>query len=272
MIGRRLGGIAAAALSAVVMSVGVYPATSLGAASSFSDVPVGHPFATEIEWLAGTGVARGYADGSFDPGGVVSRQAVAAFLFRFAGEPDVPLPSSPTFSDVPLGHPFQAAVEMLAISGMSRGYADGTFHPVESVTRQSAAAFLGRLDGGEWPEFNSPAATIFESISVVDGDGTIDLGTRQVHLVPAAGFLATWIGCGPIEVQFQLDGAEMDVLSIGRLEGECLPEDEAADAWLVGLFDSGDIELRRIGNLVLLRSADTTITFEDTGEQLFPNG
>jgi hypothetical protein len=72
----------------------------------FTDVSTSHPFCGEIAWMTATHppclspspargtrcedevphydpIATGYADGSFHPGDPVSRQAMAAFLFRF---------------------------------------------------------------------------------------------------------------------------------------------------------------------------------------------
>lgn len=48
----------------------------------FTDVPVDHPFCGHITEMVNRGVLFGYPDGSFLPGGVVSRQAMAAFLYR----------------------------------------------------------------------------------------------------------------------------------------------------------------------------------------------
>jgi hypothetical protein len=52
------------------------------AAPAFRDVGARHPFRTEIGWLAGTGITRGYPDGTFRPTAPVSRDAAAAFLHR----------------------------------------------------------------------------------------------------------------------------------------------------------------------------------------------
>jgi hypothetical protein len=54
--------------------------------AAFVDVGVAHPFCREITWLVGEGIATGYGDGTFRPGAAVSRQAMAAFLFRLADE------------------------------------------------------------------------------------------------------------------------------------------------------------------------------------------
>ena len=53
----------------------------------FTDVGPGHAFFGPISWLASVGVAGGFGDGSFRPTAVVSRQAMAAFLYRMAGSP-----------------------------------------------------------------------------------------------------------------------------------------------------------------------------------------
>jgi hypothetical protein len=62
-----------------------------------------------------------------------------------------PPPSVASFSDVPTTHPFFAEIEALASSGISTGYADGTFKPSSFVTRQAMAAFLARALGLHWP-------------------------------------------------------------------------------------------------------------------------
>jgi hypothetical protein len=112
---------------------------------TFADVPPGHPFAAEIEWLVDAGVAGGFPDGTFGPGIPVSRQAMAAFLYRLAGSPAFTPPSTATFRDVPKTHPFFREVEWVAKQGITSGYADGTFRPGATVTRQAMAAFLQRF-------------------------------------------------------------------------------------------------------------------------------
>lgn len=41
---------------------------------------------TEIEWLASTGITTGFPDGGFHPAGTITRQAMAAFLYRLADQ------------------------------------------------------------------------------------------------------------------------------------------------------------------------------------------
>ena len=109
----------------------------------FSDVDAMHPFYDQISWLADSGITGGYEDGTFRPGETVTRQASAAFLYRFAGEPDDTGPD-PGFSDVGPTHPFHGQISWLADQQITGGYDDGTFRPGADVTRQAKAAFLYR--------------------------------------------------------------------------------------------------------------------------------
>jgi hypothetical protein len=128
---------------------------------SFSDVDPDHVFADDIDWLERERLAWGYPDGTFRPGGVVTRQAMAAFLYRQAGHPlgsgDV-CPGR-DFSDVPSDHPFCWDITWLwgldASAGIELGYPDGTFRPTVPVSRQAAAAFLYRQAGA--PDGADPA-------------------------------------------------------------------------------------------------------------------
>ncbi len=118
---------------------------------AFSDVPVDHPFFEEIQWADENGIAEGYDDDLFHPTNPVTRQAAAAFLYRFAGDPYGPDPyciASP-FADVPTDHPFCGEITWMVDAGLTTGYGDGLdFQPNSPVTRQAMAAFLYRYSGG----------------------------------------------------------------------------------------------------------------------------
>lgn len=111
----------------------------------FPDVAASHPFAGEITWLAGTGITTGYADGTFRPGALISRDAFAAFLYRYTHEgADAPACTRQWFTDVPVTHPFCGEITWLAGTGIATGYADGTFHPSSPIARDAVAAMLHR--------------------------------------------------------------------------------------------------------------------------------
>jgi hypothetical protein len=63
------------------------------APSVFSDVPAGSQFAAEISWLAAERITTGYPDGSFGAHREVNRDAMAAFMTRYAAS--VAIPSTP---------------------------------------------------------------------------------------------------------------------------------------------------------------------------------
>jgi CSLREA domain-containing protein len=50
----------------------------------FSDVSASHPFFLQISWMADAGISNGYDDDTFKPSAAVTRQAMSAFMFRFA--------------------------------------------------------------------------------------------------------------------------------------------------------------------------------------------
>lgn len=119
-----------------------------GNPSAFSDVPQDHPFCGHIRDAALAGVLQGYGDGTFRPGNLMTRQAVAAALVRFqlADFPAVvlaPCIEAP-FDDVPIGHPFCEEIQYLSSAGITTGYPDGGFHPGAPVTRQGFVALLQR--------------------------------------------------------------------------------------------------------------------------------
>lgn len=117
--------------------------------SAYSDVKNSSPFCKGIRDLTGIGIINGYADGNFHPSQSISRQAVAALIFRFynyetTGAVGVDAQcSTPTgFNDVTTSNPFCGDIEFLARSGFAKGYADGGYHPLSATSRQAVAQFL----------------------------------------------------------------------------------------------------------------------------------
>lgn len=129
----------------------------------FFDVPPGRAFAQEIEWLASTGITTGYPDSTFRPLETVNRDAMAAFLYRFAGEPDFSPPAVSPFTDVPTTRQFYKEITWMASTGVTTGYPDGTFRPLDPVAREAMAAFLYRFAGE--PEFDVVSPVSFTDVT-----------------------------------------------------------------------------------------------------------
>ena len=138
-------------MSVVVLGVSALPgqvrAENAPVVVSFSDVPGGHVFEEPVAWLASSGITQGRDDGSFGLDDPVTRGAMAAFLYRYDGEPSGPFEDAPGFFDVPGGHVFEEPVAWLASSGITQGRDDGSFGLVDPVTRGAMAAFLFRYAG-----------------------------------------------------------------------------------------------------------------------------
>ncbi|MCL2593939.1 MAG: S-layer homology domain-containing protein [Promicromonosporaceae bacterium] len=115
--------------------------------TTFSDKNPTDTFFRNVEWLASSGITRGWDMGThweFRPGANVERQAMAAFLYRAAGSPVFTAPVTATFSDVPVGAAFFREIEWLYSTGITTGWDLGEFRPIDTVERQAMAAFLYR--------------------------------------------------------------------------------------------------------------------------------
>ena len=124
----------------------------------FRDVNAQTPHATEIWWLASTGISEGWktGDGTREFRGMdtVKRQDMAAFLRRLTkimgGNDALPENAANPFRDVTDGTAHREAIIWLASTGVTTGWTepDGskTYRGMSDVVRQDMAAFLHRLD------------------------------------------------------------------------------------------------------------------------------
>jgi hypothetical protein len=118
------------------------------ASRPYPDVSTANTFCGEIAWMQAEGIGTGYADGTFRPGAPISRQAMAAFLYRFSGSPRGPDPTCATdeFTDVATSHPFCGEIDWMVDQGITEGFPDGSFRPTNSISRQAMAAFIFRYN------------------------------------------------------------------------------------------------------------------------------
>jgi hypothetical protein len=167
--------------------------------NTFWDVGAGVMFADDVQWIYAAGITNGQGDGSYRLWWPVTREAMAAFLYRAAGFPTFVPPATPTFGDVPTTHQFYREIEWLAAQGITRGTTlpggGFGFSPLEAISRQAMAAFLFRMSGdpvpasvpgvGPFPDVRDGAPFEDEihwmsntGITLGNGDGTFQpLGT-----------------------------------------------------------------------------------------------
>ena len=134
--------------------------------SGVSDCTPKTAHAAEVAWMIESGISRGWANEggktvSFRPMAKVTRQDMAAFLYRFADlHDDGELNGTPAkgdavvaFADVRAGDVANhaAEVEWLASVGVAKGWQAGAdtvvFRGAQKVARQDMAAFMYRLYG-----------------------------------------------------------------------------------------------------------------------------
>lgn len=121
--------------------------TACTGGDAFPDVPSSHPFCAEIQWMIDEGITTGFPDGNYRPGGEVTRQSMAAFLYRMAGSPMGPDPVChvAAFPDVAASHPFCGEIKWMVDAGVTTGFPDGSFRPGAVVSRQAMSAFMHRF-------------------------------------------------------------------------------------------------------------------------------
>ena len=123
------------------------------ARSPFTDVGTGDRFFREIAWMRESGLSTGIrtsAGLAYAPGDGVSREAMAAFLFRLEAPDGYRPPRTSPFSDVPTTHKFYREIAWMSESGLSTGIRQPSgkprYAPREQVSREAMAAFLYRME------------------------------------------------------------------------------------------------------------------------------
>ncbi|MDO5534669.1 MAG: S8 family serine peptidase [Propionibacteriaceae bacterium] len=131
--------------------------------SAFTDVTPTTQFFDEMCWMAINQISTGHPDGSYRPLDPVNRDAMAAFLYRLAGSPTWTPPRRSPFTDVTPSTQFYAEITWLAEEGITTGYPDGTYRPLDPVNRDAMAAFLYRL--AEKPAWSPPKTSPFNDVT-----------------------------------------------------------------------------------------------------------
>ena len=116
-------------------------------ATPFTDVNENGFYGASLRWAVALGITTGKTPTSFQPDGSVNRAQMAAFLWRFAGEPRA-MSGMPAFPDVPANAYYDLPVRWLVENDLTTG--KGTpprYKPSDTTTRAQVVAFLWRLAG-----------------------------------------------------------------------------------------------------------------------------
>lgn len=116
------------------------------AMSPFVDVPTNHHFYKEIAWMHSSKISTGYDDRTYRPHDNVIREAMAAFMQRYAVQTcSVNVSGNRHFVDAHTSG-FSSQISWMGGVGISTGYDDGTYRPFDAVIREAMAAFMYRLN------------------------------------------------------------------------------------------------------------------------------
>ncbi len=131
-----------AQLTQILYNLAGRPAVS--GSSGFKDVPEEAWYAGAVAWARCTGVVSGYSDTRFAPGDLITREQLAAMIWRYAG--------SPVFPDVALDFKDSQAVSGYAVTALRWAAAegivvgsDGSLNPRDPATRAQASAMIMRF-------------------------------------------------------------------------------------------------------------------------------
>ena len=121
-----------------------YAGSPKGGTNRFTDVASGQWYTEAVAWAAANGVVNGVGNNRFDPEGKITREQMAAILYRYAKQPQTSgsLSSFPDASRVS-GYATDAmrwTVEQKIIGG-----SDGKLDPQGNATRSQVAAILMRF-------------------------------------------------------------------------------------------------------------------------------
>ena len=118
-------------------------------AASFTDVASGAYYANAVAWANANGIVSGYGSGKFGPNDSITREQLAAILYRYATYKnyDVSKKGGLTqFSDISTLSSYATESMSWAVgSGIISGKGGGNLVPREGATRAEAAAILQRF-------------------------------------------------------------------------------------------------------------------------------
>lgn len=146
-------------LAAVLYRIAGEPALESNAMENpFGDVKPGTWYSDAVYWARQEGIITGFSAARFGPSSSITREQIAALLWRNAGSPETenrPLPFRDAGSIAGYALP---AVRWAVEQGILKGNEDGTLHPKDTANRQQVATILWRYLGSPLtlPDVSTP--------------------------------------------------------------------------------------------------------------------
>ena len=119
-----------------------------------------------VEHPTHIGYIKGYPDGSVQPDGFITREEMAAILYRIMTHKyEKPFTTTgEVFADVELGRWSVTEIEYMTDNGVITGYPDGEFKPEQNLTRAEFAALIFRFAGIEQADIENPFTDLDENL------------------------------------------------------------------------------------------------------------
>lgn len=108
----------------------------------FTDVPDDAWYADDVQYVYEKGYMVGTEETTFSPYDITTRAQAMQVLYKMSGDDAVEYTNS--YTDVQSGKWYTDAIAWATANGIASGYADGTFGPNDTVTREQLASFLYR--------------------------------------------------------------------------------------------------------------------------------
>lgn len=158
--------------------------------SRFADVPRWHWANGFIEALAETGTAEGFPDGRFEPEQTVSRAQLAVMLVRAAGYAEqarlLNFETSGYTDDDDVPDWARGAVNVARATGLMDGFEDGTFRPLQPVTRAEGSVALFRFMDTRGTVFHLTGTLLAFDPATSEGVLRDDLGEEHTFVMDYA--------------------------------------------------------------------------------------
>lgn len=175
-------GMTRAMLATVLYRAAGSPTVS--GADSFTDTAADTWYSDAVVWASAQGLVNGYGDGTFGTNNPVSREQIAAILWRYAGSPDAQ--PGPVFADENeiSGYAMQA-VDWAQGAGIINGRENNRFVPDGSATRAEVAAILMRYLEADSPQpvpdADANILIAYFSVPETDGVDAVSSASRVVE-------------------------------------------------------------------------------------------
>lgn len=113
--------------------------------SSFGDVSSSAYYAAAVNWASSKGIVNGTGADAFSPNASITREQLAAMLYRYAGEPSVSADLSAYTDTIDISPYAEKAVEWCVAKGILSGKSATRLAPQDTATRAECAAMLQRF-------------------------------------------------------------------------------------------------------------------------------